>query len=88
MPRRRPHRSRIVLSLVAIAAMTTLLAGCARGYRFNPTPKQVTVSGNDARILNRWATVWDTTLRAFWNDVGRTLYQDRPTRLTEEPSPW
>lgn len=84
MPRRPNSRNRLA-GAAAMLGLSVLLAGCAQGYRMNPTPGTMTLGQSPAHAQNRLAITTDTNLRALWEDLARSLYLDRPTHLTDAP---
>jgi len=55
--------------------------------RADLTPELVDLDDRYEDIQGRVARVWDTNLRIFWEDWGRALMLDRPSRLTPKPVP-
>jgi len=81
--------ARRALTVAALGAIPVLLVGCGTSshagneyaIRNNPTPALTTAELNKQRELNRWAYMADANIRAMREDIARSLYIDRPSRL-------
>lgn len=92
--------NRVVLraSILALGAGTLLATGCtnstrsdyaqAQKIRDNLTPELDTLYQRPDDIENSLAIMADENGRMIWQDLGRAMYTDRPSRLTREPVPW
>lgn len=94
MPRAINRRSARSLALLAGAALTAAITGCANDpferatmIRLSPTPELKTLYQRPADVANAWAIMDDENWRMFNQDLGRAFYTDRPSRLTREPIP-
>ena len=85
----------LTLGTIAAAAVT----GCstasspadfaqAERIRQNLTPELDTLYQRPDDMSNAFTIMLDENGRMFWQDLGRVLYTDRPSRLTREPVPW
>ncbi len=69
------------------------LTGCAStspdamSVRLEPSPELSTLYERPSDVYNNLALMVDENERMFWEDLGRALYWDRPSRLTPEPLP-
>lgn len=89
---------RSVTVLLGSAAAVALFAGCsasnrsdyaeAAKIRANLTPELDTLYQRPDDIENAMTIMADENGRMFWQDLGRAMYTDRPSRLTREPVPW
>ncbi len=81
--------------IVTLAACTlaSLLGGCSTGdqrlddVRADPTPDLDTLYQRPVDVDNALTVMADENGRMFWQDLGRALLLDRPSRLTREPIP-
>lgn len=83
----------------AFAGLAVLaLAGCLSGCSGNPdakyqaikddlTPNLDTLYQRPEDVDNALVITFDENGRMFWQDLGRAMYVDRPSRLTREPMP-
>ncbi|MFW5653452.1 MAG: hypothetical protein ACOC0P_05350 [Planctomycetota bacterium] len=55
--------------------------------RADLTPELITMTDRYEDIQGTVARTWDTNLRIFWEDWGRALLLDRPSRLSPKPIP-
>lgn len=92
------------MSVLAIGSLTAAglaagLGGCstassqadyaqAETIRANLTPELDTLYQRPDDMSNAFVVMLDENGRMFWQDLGRALYTDRPSRLTREPVPW
>ncbi len=87
---------RAVRNSIALAATATLLAGCSGPkhagavgkYRNNPSPALTTLAKRPSDNRNSMAIMQDTNWRMFWEDGGRAMMLDRPSRLSPKPIPY
>ncbi|MCK4873902.1 MAG: hypothetical protein KAS72_14370 [Phycisphaerales bacterium] len=91
-----PNRCCVVLCLLA-GAGACVLTGCAQEREpltrheqvlADLTPELRTLHERDADVANQLAHTDNTNTRAFYWDVGRALYTDRPSRLHPGPRPY
>lgn len=86
------RRSASVLA-AALLATCGMLSGCGTGdaqldaVRADPTPELDTLYQRPVEIDNKLTVAADENLRMFWQDVGRAMYVNRPSRLTPENVP-
>ncbi|QKK07033.1 MAG: hypothetical protein HND58_01885 [Planctomycetota bacterium] len=85
----------LALGTLAAAAVT----GCstassnadyaqAERIRADLTPELDTLYQRPDDMSNAFTVMLDENGRMIWQDLGRVLYTDRPSRLTREPVPW
>jgi len=72
------------LSIVAVGALGTLVTGCAVT---DPSPSMVASGRSDAEVAQTYTISSDENMRAIIDDLERTFYTDRPSRLTPMPVP-
>jgi hypothetical protein len=60
----------------------------AERIRADLTPELDTLYQRPDDMANAFTLMLDENGRMFWQDIGRALYVDRPSRLTREPVPW
>jgi hypothetical protein len=85
-------------SLLGVAGVALLLMGCAQTDRADAgrlskiqgdiSPELDTLAMRPIDVDNRMYYTWDTNGRMFWEDVYGGLMLDRPSRLTNSPTPW
>lgn len=90
-------RSRQPFNLALISACgasALMLGGCLvdpfsrdSALRADPTPELLTLYERDVDAANSAAITFNENERMFWQDLGRAMYWDRPSRLTREPIP-
>lgn len=80
---------RIVLGLAAVASLAACSTTSAdpMTIRADPTPELMTLYERPSDVANNLAIMVNENRRMFWEDLGRALYWDRPSRLTPEPMP-
>jgi hypothetical protein len=85
--------ARCLTSLLACAG-ALVLGGCSMtgderldAVRNDATPNLDTLYQRPADVDNALTVMADENGRMFWQDLGRVLYVDRPSRLTREPVP-
>lgn len=85
-----------MLAVLATAG-TGLLVGCASSDEpltrheqvlADLTPELRTLHERNVDILNQIAHTDQTNARAFYSDIGRAIYRDRPSRLHPAPNPY
>ena len=88
------NRRRILSAcFVSACAATALIAasGCEtsryQSIKDDATPNLDTLYERPEDIDNAVVTTFDENGRMFWQDLGRAMYWDRPSRLTREPIP-
>lgn len=88
------HRRRILSAcFISACAATALIAasGCEtsryQSIKDDATPNLDTLYERPEDIDNTVVTTFDENGRMFWQDLGRAMYWDRPSRLTREPVP-
>lgn len=84
--------------LIGVAALTLGMTGCAQtdradGGRLSKiqgsiSPELDTLSLRPIDIDNRMYYTIDTNGRMMWDDVYSGLLLDRPSRLSNNPTPW
>lgn len=82
-------------SLVAatLLAACGFISGCGTGdaqldaVRADPTPELDTLYQRPVEVDNKLTVAADENLRMFWQDLGRAMYVNRPSRLTPETIP-
>jgi len=77
-------RTAKLCSIAAIAALATIMTGCAVT---DPSPSVTTLGRSDAEMAKTYTISSDTNWRALINDLERAFYTDRPSRLTPNPIP-
>ncbi len=83
---------KVCLGVMSLAGGIAL-SGCkstsadAMSVRLEPSPELTTLYERPDDVLNNLAIMVDENERMFWEDLGRALYWDRPSRLTPEPLP-
>lgn len=93
---RRMSRVIATAALSATALSVALAGGCAANnevtyagdvgaIRANPSPMMGDLHRSEHAIRNDLTVMSDENLRMMREDVGRTLYLDRPSRLTPAP---
>lgn len=92
-----PRSSRILgiaALVVGVPAALLALSGCESDGRdrhaevtADPTPELETLYQRPVDSQNAQTVTNNENLRMFWQDLGRALYTDRPSRLTREPVP-
>ena len=90
--------SRHICVAGGLLVASMVFAGCAvsqrsdyaqtEKIRSNLTPNLDTLHQRPDDIANALTIMADENGRMFWQDLGRALYVDRPSRLTREPVPW
>lgn len=73
-------------SLVAGGCVVNPLSRDAM-IRNNLTPELQTLYQRPVDVENAKAIAFNENGRMFWQDLSRTFYTDRPSRLTREPIP-
>ena len=81
--------ARRALTVAALGAIPALLVGCGTSshagdeyaIRSNPTPALTTDRLNKQGEYNRWSYMADANIRNLREDLARSLYIDRPSRL-------
>jgi len=77
---------------IAVSALATLV-GCSAtssdpmAIRLDPTPELGTLYERPSDVANNLAIMVNENERMIWEDLGRALYWDRPSRLTPELLP-
>lgn len=66
-------------AIAALGVAATLLLGCAVT---DPSPSVIALGRSDAEIAKTFTIAKDTNYRAIINDLERTFYTDRPSRLS------
>lgn len=78
------------LTLVTACALLSTLSGCSESrleeVRADATPNLDTLSQRPEDIDNAMTVTFDENGRMFWEDLGRVMLLDRPSRLKREPS--
>lgn len=84
--------STIAFGCVLIAGACAL-SGCGSGdarldeIRADPSPDIDTLYQRPTDIDNAMTVTFDENLRMFWQDCGRLMLFDRPSKLAREPIP-
>jgi len=80
------------VSLISVAALAVYLTGCNsdRDVSYKHITGDLTpeLKGLEERPVDdhtAFAVASDTNLRMFWDDIGRSLYLDTPSRLSSYP---
>ena len=73
------------LSIAALGALATLLVGCAAAT--DPSVSLTALGRSDAEIAKTYTIATDENIRQIIDDLERTFYLDRPSRLTPAPIP-
>jgi hypothetical protein len=73
------------LAIATLAALASVLAGCAVT---DPSPSMVARGRSDAEIARTYTMMSDTNLRQIIDDLERSLYTDRPSRLSPITVPY
>lgn len=60
----------------------------AERIRADLTPELDTLYQRPDDMSNAFTIMLDENGRMWWQDLGRALYTNRPSRLTPEPVPW
>jgi len=76
----RNNRTTKIVALAALGTLTALASGCASTA--DPSPGLYTLSRSDAEQANTYSMASDTNIRQIIDDLERTFYTDRPSRLT------
>ena len=80
------------MAVVALSGCTTSVSrhdyAEAERVRADLTPELDTLHQRPDDMANALTIMSDENGRMFWQDLGRALYWDRPSRLTREPVPW
>lgn len=88
------------LTILALGTLTAAaVTGCstassnadyaqAERIRADLTPELDTLYQRPDDMSNAFTVMLDENGRMIWQDLGRALYTDRPSRLTREPVPW
>jgi len=72
--------------VAALGALTSLTIGCAAAT--DPSPSMTAISRSDAEIAKTYTMSSDTNMRQIIDDLERTFYTDRPSRLTPRAIPY
>lgn len=88
----------LVAMVVAAAAAASALTGCASSGRNDGgrhdaiqgdlSPELDTLTMRPIDVDNRIYYTWDTDGRMFWRDLMKATHLDRPSRLTNMPTPY
>lgn len=81
------------MKIACIATLSTavlLLAGCQSrnadvsfdAIVSNPTPELQGIANRPEDVRRHFALSTNQNMRAFWDDLARAFYQDKPTALT------
>ena len=73
------------LAIATLAALASVLAGCAVT---DPSPSMVARGRSDAEIARTYTMTTDTNMRQIIDDLERSLYTDRPSRLSPITMPY
>lgn len=73
------------LGIATLAALASVLAGCAVT---DPSPSMVARGRSDAEIAKTYTMMSETNIRQIIDDLERSLYIDRPSRLSPSPTPY
>jgi len=80
------------VSLISVAALAVYLTGCSSdrdvSYKHitgNLSPEMHGLEERHVDDHNAFAIASNTNLRMFWDDIGRSLYLDSPSRLSPYP---
>lgn len=84
--------------LAGVVALAVSMTGCAQTDRAdggrlskiqgNVTPELDTLALRPIDVDNRMYSTWDTNGRLLTEDIYSGLLLDRPSRLTNGPTPW
>lgn len=99
MTARVPRTARTLTCLALGCLGAVSLVGCttaasqadyaqAERVRADLTPELDTLYQRPDDISNTLTIMADENGRMFWEDLGRVMYTNRPSRLTPEPVPW
>lgn len=87
------RRRTLTACFFSACAATALIAasGCEtsryQSIKDDATPNLDTLYERPEDIDNAVVTTFDENGRMIWQDLGRAMYWDRPSRLTREPVP-
>lgn len=82
-----------IAKCLGVAGLAAAMVGCnatspdPMTVRADPTPELLTLYERPSDVANNLAIMSNENVRMFWEDWGRALYWDRPSRLTPEPMP-
>jgi hypothetical protein len=84
--------------VVGVVGLALALVGCATSGRNDGgrhsraqgdvSPELDTLDKRPIDIDDRMYYTWDTNGRMFWDDVYSAMLFDRPSRLSNNPTPW
>lgn len=84
-------RRSAVITLAACSSLLGLLSGCGgtsiTGLRLSPTPELAELGRTPDDVANNFAIMSNLNMRMLSEDIGRTLYTDRPSHLSRTPIP-
>ncbi len=88
----RIRRAAVTIAPLALSASALLLlGGCSgnsiTGLRLSPTPELTELARTPDDVSNSFAIMSNMNWRMFREDIGRTLYTDRPSHLSRAPIP-
>ena len=73
------------LGIATLGALASVLVGCAVT---DPSPSMVARGRSDAEIAKTYTMTTDTNIRQIIDDLERSFYTDRPSRLTTMTMPY
>ena len=84
--------------VLGVATLALALTGCAQTDRAdggrlskiqgNVSPELDMLALRPIDVDNRMYHTWDVNGRMMWDDIYSGLLLDRPSRLTNNPTPW